>query len=228
LVALLWTAALTGCSKDAPQAPVTGLSGDQAAALNAQHSPFDTTQDPPLTAQTRFAAGQLAESRNDPANAVGQYKKVLELDPRHQGALFRLGTLYAQFKQYPDAIRTWQDYIKATDGSAVGYSNLGFCYELAGQAGDAESAYRKGIEKDPTCRPCRVNYGLMLARQDRQADAVAQLQAVLRPAEVHYNLGSVYQMQGHKQQARDEYHKALELDPKMTEAEVRLSELEHP
>jgi len=53
-----------------------------------------------------------------------------------------------------------------------------------------------------------------------------QLGAVLKPAEVHYNLGSVYESQGKKAQAKAEYRQALELDPQFTDATTRLAELE--
>jgi Flp pilus assembly protein TadD len=68
-----------------------------------------------------------------------------------------------------------------------------------------------------------VNYGLMLARQNRIGEATIQLQSVLTPAEVHYNLGSVYEWQGKKDRARVEFRKAIDLDPAFTEAETRLS-----
>ena len=56
---------------------------------------------------------------------------------------------------------------------------------------EAETAYLRGIERDPKNVPCRTNYGLMLARLGRTAEGTLQLQAVLTPAEVHYNLASV-------------------------------------
>ena len=50
----------------------------------------------------------------------------------------------------------------------------------------------------------------MLARQQRLAEAMAQLQAVLTPAESHYNLASVFEAQKRTEQAKAEYRKALE------------------
>jgi Tfp pilus assembly protein PilF len=116
--------------------------------------------------------------------------------------------------------------VKATDGSAGAYSNLGFCHELAGNPAEAEAAYKKGIAKDPKNEPCRVNYGLMLARAGRTSDAVAQLQAVLKPEEVAYNVASVYEQQGKRELAREQYRKALAIDPEFKDAKARLSKLE--
>ena len=186
---------------------------------------FETSQDPPIKAKTRFAAGQLAESQGKFDKAIEQYWEAVRLEPKYKEALFRLGVVYCQLKHYPDAIVAWKQYLKATDGDPTGYSNLGFTYELAGQHDEAEKAYRHGIERDPKNGPCRVNFGLMLARDNRVSEAVIQLQAVLTQAEVHYNLASVYEFQGRKEQARSEYRKALNLDPNLADAEVRLSVL---
>lgn len=200
---------------------------DKDAQAEANKPPldakFETQQDPPIKAKTRFAAGQLAESQGKLNKAIEQYWEAVRIEPKYKEPLFRLGVVYCQLKHYPDAIVAWKQYLKATDGDPTGYSNLGFCHELAGQHDEAEKAYRKGIEKDPKNVPCRVNYGLMLARDNRIAEGTIQLQAVLTPAEVHYNLASVYEFQGRKEMARGEYRKALTLDPNLADAEVRLS-----
>jgi tetratricopeptide (TPR) repeat protein len=140
--------------------------------------------------------------------------------------MFHLGVVYAAMKKYPDAIGVWKRYVKLTGESPQAYSNLGFCYELAGRPEEAEAAYQQGIRKDPSNTACHVNYGLMLARRGRVGEGKLQLGAVLKPAEVHYNLGSVYESAGHKEQAKAEYRQALELDSKFADATTRLAELE--
>ena len=66
---------LAGCNQDS-QGPgggssISGLSNAQADALNAQHSRFESGEDPPFSAETRFAAGQLAESQGAVRQAIG-------------------------------------------------------------------------------------------------------------------------------------------------------------
>lgn len=216
---------ITGCA-DQNTSAIRGLSQRDADALNAQHSKFDSVSDPEFTPQTRFAAGQLAESQNAPAAAIEQYKAAIKLDPKHAPSLYRLGVLYAQFKRYPEAIDTWKQYIKATNGSATAYGNLAFCHELAGQTREAEAAYQQGVQKDPKNQPCRINYGLMLVRLGRVDEGKQQLGVVLPPAKVHYNVGSVYEHMGRGDDAKSEYEKALELDPKLWEAQSRLTRID--
>lgn len=187
---------------------------------------FGTMKEPPISANTHFAAGQLAESEGRFPQAIAQYKQALAEDPRHQDSLYRLGVVYANVKDFPQAIQTWKRYIELTGGSATAYSNLGFCQELAGNPLGAEEAYRNGIARDPKNEPCRVNYGLMLARHGRANEGLQQLQAVLPPAEAHYDLAGVFQVLGDKQQARAEYRKAIDLDPQFQDARQKLAALE--
>lgn len=180
----------------------------------------------PFTAETRFAAGQLAETQNNPNQAVIQYQEALKLKPDYLGALYRLGVVYAELKQYPQAIDVWGRYIGASGEDPTAFGDLGFCEELSGDSAKAEAAYKKGIDKDPKNAVCRVNYGLMLARAGKIDAATEQWRVVLSEAEIHYNLGGIYAQKGHKEQARGEFNKALELDPKFTDAKSRVSELD--
>lgn len=199
--------------------------GGAAATAHQDPSSFESVKEPPINANTHFAAGQLAESHQNYAVAIAQYKDALAEQPSLNIAMFRLGYVYAETKQYPQAIETWKRYVKATNGSAAAYSNLAFCEELAGNPGAAETDYQKGITIDPKNQACRVNYGLMLARHNRMNEAIIQLQSVLTPAEVHYNLAGVYSTQGRKNLAKAEYQKAVDLDPNLLDAKTRLAQL---
>jgi Tfp pilus assembly protein PilF len=136
-----------------------------------------------------------------------------------------MGVVLTKTKNFEKAVVMWKQYIKATGDVASGYSNLGFCYEMAGDIDSAESAYKEGISRDQSSQPCRVNYGLMLARQNRAAEAEVQLSAVLKPDEVAYNMAAVYEQQGAIARAKDELKKAIAVNPKNTEAQNKLASL---
>jgi tetratricopeptide (TPR) repeat protein len=217
---------LAGCANSGNNGPISGVSSDQADKISSERNVFERSSDPPITADTHFAAGQLAEAQGDFNGALKQYKQALKLDPNHVKTIYHQAVCYSQLKKFPDAEASWKRYIELTGGDANGYSNLGFCHELAGEIDQAETAYLRGIEKDPKNIACRTNYGLMLARINRTSEAMLQLQAVLTPAEVHYNLASVLEHQGRKEAAKAEYRKALELDPQLEDAQTRLSALQ--
>jgi tetratricopeptide (TPR) repeat protein len=222
-----------GCSSNTSNGPSSNLHAqNNRGQINnnsdddSKQSAFDTGVQPTVTAETHFAAGQLSETQGNVPNAIAQYQEALKLDPNHLGSLYRLGVCYTQIKDYPNAIDCWKRYVDATHGSAQACNNLGFCYEVSGDAANAEMAYKKGIAADPKNVECRVNYGLMLARQEHISDAIVQWQAVLKPAEIHYNLGSVYEMEGRPELAKQEYTKALQLDPTLQDAHQRIAALD--
>jgi tetratricopeptide (TPR) repeat protein len=222
--AALLAALVAGCaSNNKPDEQPKLLGG--AADSNINRSQF-VEKDPPLTSQTHFAAGQFAEAQGNFAVAVQQYEKACALQQDYLLAEYRLGVCYSRMKNWAKAVEAWKNYIESTNGDTTAYSNLGFTYELAGDPAHAEEAYKMGIEKSPKSQPCRVNYGLLLARTDRVNEAIEQFNQVLKPAQVHYNLASVYEQQGRTKQARDEYEVAVKLDPKMIDERSRLTMLE--
>ena len=225
-VVVLAVLGVAGCGGKAERSDVvTAVPKAEAEELGAQHARFEGSKDPKPNAATHFAAGQLAESQGAVGQAIVQYKHAVAADPKHLPSLYRLAMLYTQAEAYPEAIGVWKGFVKVTPNDATAWSNLGYCYELAGQPTEAEAAYKQGIAKDPKSGPCRVNYGLMLARTGREEESKGQLGAVLTPARVCYNLASVYEQQGKKGEAKLNYERALELDAELGEARERLAKL---
>src|SRR4051812_40253006 len=125
-----------GCAKD-QQGGVSKLPENQANSLSAEHSKFEQSKDPPFTAATCFAAGQLAESQEAPLAAIAQYQAALRIDPHHRDSLYRLGVLHTRLKEWSSAIGAWKKYLRETKSDATAFANLGFCYDLAGRKADA-------------------------------------------------------------------------------------------
>ncbi len=226
VVALAAAVALAGCAGPPGSKSINASGG--SAKQRPSRDEFEARRDPPINAATRYAAGQLAEEHGALPRAAYQYRRALKLDPTHLKSMYRLGVVLAGQRKYHEAIDVWKQYVKASNGAPEAYSNLGFCHELAGDTQEAEAAYLKGIARDARSQPCRVNYGLMLVRLGRVGEGKVQLQAVLQPAEVHYNVASVYEALGRREQAKAEYRQALALDPTLADAQSRLSELNGP
>jgi tetratricopeptide (TPR) repeat protein len=186
---------------------------------------FEVSNDPPIQAQTFFASGQLLQSQQRFPEAIEQYNKALSITPTYLDAIYGLATTYTQEKDLDNALATWKKYVEKTHGSATAYNNLAFCQDLSGDFDSAEASYQRGLVADPKNEPCRINYGLMLARHGRANEAIAQLQIVLTPAKAHYDLASIYEQQGRTLEARAEYQAAIELDPTLREANQRLAAL---
>jgi len=226
LSAALAAAFVGGCSdmNKSDQA----ASADQYKSSTASDAPaadFDRGPEPQVNPNTHFSAGRLCESQGHLDCAEIQYDQALRLDPKHVPSLYRMGVVLTKDKKYDQAVAIWKRYIQATGNLASGYSNLGFTYEMAADPDNAEKAYKQGIEIDPREKSCHINYGLMLARQDRADEAQEQLALVLPPAEVAYNLAGIYEQQGAISRAKDELQKALAANPSMTQAQSKLAAL---
>jgi tetratricopeptide (TPR) repeat protein len=231
-LAVLSLSTLTGCANDdgsdmssAPNGPRDRLHGRRQQGGGRPDGFENAKKDPSVQPSTTYAAAGWAEEVNQLPKAAELYRQTLKGDPKHQQAMYRLGVVTAKLRQFPESIEVWKRYVKLTNESAEALSNLAYTYELAGLPADAEAAYQRGIDREPGNLPCRTNYGVLLAKQGKANEALIQLQAVLSPAEAHYNLGSVYELQGKKDQARAEYTKALELDKDLYDAQTRLSAL---
>lgn len=201
----------------------SGETGSVSPLASAGEAPAEFDVDAAeIRPKTYLAAGRLAESRGDFALAVRQYRLALEGKPDDPEALFRLGVVMSKQRD-PQAVDTWKRYVSVTDGSATGWANLGFCYELLGEHAEAEAAYQKGIERDPKNVSCRVNYGMLLAARGFVEGAAQQMNQVLPPAQSWYNIAAVCATQGKRDEAIAAYVKALEYDPKLNVAQHRLN-----
>ena len=217
---------LCACSTTHSTASIQGLSPDQVQKMSGENARIKEEKAPEVTANTRFAVGQLKEAQGDTDDAIHQYNEALKLNPKYLPALCRLGVVYAELKNYDLSIATWNRYIAASGDAGFAYGNLGYCYELAGYPSLAKATYLKGISKDPKNGPCRTNYGIMMARQGNISEAIKMWNPVLSDAQIHYNLASIYQNSGRKAEAKAEYERALQCDPTLIDARARLSSLE--
>ena len=71
-----------------------------------------------------------------------------------------------------------------------------------------------------------MNFGLFLAKEGRTEEAAAQWRAVLSEAQVHYNLGSIYEQQNKRDLAKAEFRQALQHDANLVDAKTRLAALD--
>lgn len=193
--------------------------------MSSQRDAFGVASDPPVQKDTHLAAGMLAESRGQLAEAAQQYELALKQDPRDLKGLYRLGIVRTQLREEVAALAAWTKYLEVTDNDASAYANLGVCYDLFGRHDKAAEAFKSGIAKDPTNEGCRVNYGLMLARLGRPDEAVAEMATVLKPAQVQYNLASAHEQMGRRAEARAAFGRALSLQPDFPAARLRYEAL---
>jgi glycosyltransferase involved in cell wall biosynthesis len=98
---------------------------------------------------------------------------------------------------------------------------------------DAASHYRAALDENPSLAPIRVQFGNMLKECGRREEAEKAYRAALAladEADTHLQLGHVLKIQGRHQEALAAYTRAVEIDPKLSDAwrELRTFGIERP
>src|SRR5262245_30429941 len=100
-------------------------------------------------AEDYYQEGGVAEAEGDPVRAAKFYTRAVELDPRHAGALFRLGFLNDLQGNDEDAIAHYERCLKYPPiGKGVLY-NLGVLYEATDQYDKPTDCFRPLATADP-------------------------------------------------------------------------------
>lgn len=100
-------------------------------------------------AEFYYQDGAVAEAEGDAPRAAKHYERALDLDPRHTGALFRLGFLNDQQGNDHEAIGYYERCLKYPPvGKGVLY-NLGVLYEDNEHFDKAADCFRRLAKADP-------------------------------------------------------------------------------
>jgi tetratricopeptide (TPR) repeat protein len=137
--------------------------------------------------------GSFHHNLRDHERAVSAYARVLELDPELKDQPLPRRQFWVEYAQ--DLVNLGQaERGQAIVGRAmreVGedaelWDLLGQAYYLGGATEDAERAYRRALELDPTSARATVNLGQALLARGEAAEAVACLERVLQRQPNHY------------------------------------------
>ncbi len=117
-------------------------------------------------------------------------------------------------------------------GNASIYNDLGNLLVLAGRLKDAEVAYRRSLELDPSSARAHFNLGLLYASQNETRAALRAFRRTLeldpRNAWAHYEKGKIYLARGLKRAAERAFAQAFRLDPRLADSRYNPHVLENP
>ena len=155
-------------------------------------------------------SGRLAEARQ-------VYERVLQQDSRNARALFLLGTLALQERNYEAAESFIRQAIAADSGEASYHNNLGVVLRESGRLEDALDSYREAIELRPDYAEAYCNFGIALKELGRTEEAISPLERAVELAPkfggAYSNLGNALQALGRPDEAMRAYDKAVALSP---------------
>jgi len=164
----------------------------------------------------RMQYGTYLDARGRTADAEKNMLRALEIQPESREFLQGLAAFYIRNKQVDKAIQKINS-VPDEKKQAFHYQMLGSAYVQAGKLKEAEEAFKKAIEKDPS----GTNAGGLLAslyiNSKRYDEGLKQLDEILKRNPSNAGAmavkGMIFETQGKVEEAKQIYTQALGADP---------------
>lgn len=174
------------------------------------------------TAQAYEKGGRYEE-------AVQLYERARTLDPGLAGQTGRrLAVVYDLTGDFSKSTAEYETLLKTHPKDADLLNDVGYSYYCRGELATAEMYLTRALKVDPNHKKANMHLGLVLAVQGKWDDAYAAFCRVVRPADAHCNLAFILASSGKTEEAKDQYRRALAIDPLMKMAQGGLNQLENP
>lgn len=126
--------------------------------------------------------GSLYVGKSDFLAAQKEFADSIRLAPTDSKAYFNMANLMLLTDKLPDAERFLQDGFRTQPDSAFGFFVQGSVMERTGKLPDAERALQRALELDPKLTRPHLELVNLYLREQRPADAIAQLHKFLQEA----------------------------------------------
>ena len=183
----------------------------------------------PLMLKPHLRLGDALVHQRRFAEAESAYQRAIALRPHHPGARNNLGYLYKQQGRWREAEEQFRTLLRSSPDNVPARLNLaGLLLRQVGWS-EAEVEYRRVLEFDDSGGVAQKNLG-NIALQFRDDPGLAldyydQALALASDEDVWCGRGVALKALGRHKEAESAYRKALELDPKYTEAWFNLGNL---
>jgi putative PEP-CTERM system TPR-repeat lipoprotein len=183
--------------------------------------------DPQATAREHFDKGNQQAARKQYPEAIIEYRRAVQADPRLGPARLQLAFAYAATG---DGLNALREYVRAADlmpEDRDAQTKAGTFMLLAGQFQDAQGLAQRMLQRDPEDVHAQILLANALAGLKDTEGAVAAFEkaVILDPSRgsTYSELGSVQMVSGNREAAETAFRKAVEIDPKSANAHMALS-----
>ncbi len=155
------------------------------------------------------------------------YAEALAVDPQNPDVLFSAGTNHLLLEDNQAAADNLTAFV-ALRPDMKGQYYLGVAYNALGEKEKAQAAFAEAARLGEQISPAPLDLAFAYVELGRTDDAIAiylQQLAAQETPEVHAYLGALYAEKGATDLARQEYQRALELDPDQSLAHFSLANL---
>jgi tetratricopeptide (TPR) repeat protein len=180
--------------------------------------PGPVTQTSDLTEFDYLIRGNIAYLKNKYDQAIADYTKALEINPKYVYAYNNRGVTYDDKGNYDQAIADYTKALKINPKYVYAYYNRGIAYSNKGNYDQAIADYTKALKINPKYVEAYYNRGIAYSNKGNYDQAIADYNKALKanPKYVYAynNRGVAYSNKGNYDQAIADYTKALEINPK--------------
>jgi Tfp pilus assembly protein PilF len=175
-----------------------------------------------------LATAQTMDKEGSVIDAIALYEKARRDNPRMTQVSRRLAVLYDRAGDTTKALEEYEKALKASPRDSALLNDLGYTYYSHGQLEDAEKRLREAVACDAKNLRAWVNLGMVLGEQGHYDEARAAFGRALPLPQAECNLAFLLTTQGKRDEAKQAYQRALSMDPTLVVARGALEKLEHP
>jgi tetratricopeptide (TPR) repeat protein len=173
------------------------------------------------TRRRRFEEGKSDTPFPSDAEKAARPGVVRAVSPAEQKALRHneRGLEHFSKGKLGQAVREYEEAIRAYPSLAAAHNNLGSAHFAAGRFEEAAAAFRRAIELDADYGQARFNLALAHIKLGREKEAHEALAAAFR---AYNNAGEAHLKAGRLQEAEENFRGMLQIDPDYAPAQLRL------
>jgi len=172
-----------------------------------------------------YNKGVLFERDGQFQEAMWNYKKAIELDPKNAGAHNGLGNLYLRIRELDKAKKEFQLVLMLDPTDAKARNNLGLVYLNMNEYIKAASEFIKAIDISPTNVAAYNNLGITYKKLKQFKEALDYFEKAVfidnEYAEAYYGRATVLESLGRVQEAILDYKKFIQYAPASLKNQVR-------
>ena len=182
-------------------------------------------RDAPDSARMHQIRAETLEAQKDAAGAEREYLVALQKRPGTTYIMNALGDLKRHEKQYPDAIRWYEQVIAKDPSNYDALYGAGASYQLSKRDGKALPLFRRALKADPSSIAAKMALGEVLLSSKEGAEALVLLeQAAIADPQfrgLQFLLGRAYQMMGREKDAQLAFERFRKLAAREDEEDVQ-------
>jgi len=166
-----------------------------------------------FTRHSSLGISYLNQEKYD--DAVAEFRKALEIKPKHLPTIINLGLSYHHNYKYAEAEEVFKMALEIDPDEPYSHYNLGWIYREQGEYDKGVEEFEMAASIDSADPAVLYNLGMAYLKERKLEKAAEQFRRVIKSypdsAPAYYSLGRVLTSMGKKDEARDALTKFQEL-----------------